>query len=180
MIEVWEVPFYRDAVVRSWNCEVSIFVRRTKLLETMPRWRFVLLCFAGPQGAQRRIVISSIRSSWAPRNLTANIFRLLYNPLTRFANPLGPYFAVEKKGAHNINYIVDPKSSPPETAYGPNFTKHVSNGVVALITLAPELPGGVEVIEKLTSQGIKISMGHTMCKCEDADKAISAGATLGE
>lgn len=90
----------------------------------------------------------------------------------------GPYFAKAKKGAHNEAFIVNPASSPPSTAYGPQFDTHVKNKIIALITLAPELPGAPECIKSLTEKGVRISMGHTMCTNEEAGVGIASGATL--
>ncbi len=47
---------------------------------------------------------------------------------------------------------------------------------VAIITLAPELPGGVELVRQLVGQGHRVSLGHTGATYEQAKAAIGAGA----
>jgi len=44
------------------------------------------------------------------------------------------------------------------------------------MTIAPEIPGALELIEHATSLGVKISIGHTNATCEEANAAIAAGA----
>jgi N-acetylglucosamine-6-phosphate deacetylase len=49
---------------------------------------------------------------------------------------------------------------------------------VAVVTLAPELPGALEVIEALVARGVVVSLGHTGATAEQARAGIDAGATL--
>jgi len=46
-----------------------------------------------------------------------------------------------------------------------------------LITLAPEIPGGVELVEELTRRGWIVSLGHTRADFGVLDKALAAGAS---
>ncbi|OWY38261.1 N-acetylglucosamine-6-phosphate deacetylase [Xenophilus sp. AP218F] len=48
---------------------------------------------------------------------------------------------------------------------------------LALITLAPEVPGHLEVIAKLAAEGIKVQMGHTLGSYEDGVAALEQGAS---
>ncbi len=45
-----------------------------------------------------------------------------------------------------------------------------------LMTLAPEIEGGVELVKALTKRGWIVSLGHTRASIETLDKALSAGA----
>ena len=47
------------------------------------------------------------------------------------------------------------------------------------MTLAPELPGAIELIEWLTAEGVIVAIGHTDASWQQADDAIRAGARLG-
>ena len=72
----------------------------------------------------------------------------------------GPFLNPAKKGAHNPNYLRLPTLDAvadwsPETG-------------VRLVTLAPELPGALEVIEALSSRGILVSTGHSMATYDQA------------
>lgn len=50
------------------------------------------------------------------------------------------------------------------------------NGGVHMTTLAPEVDGGIELIEELVKQGWVVSIGHTKSDTETLDRAFSAGA----
>jgi len=49
------------------------------------------------------------------------------------------------------------------------------NGV-RMITLAPEIDGGIELVRELKSRGWVISIGHTRASLEVLDRALAAGA----
>ena len=80
----------------------------------------------------------------------------------------GPYFAMEKRGAHDPALIRHPKREEYEQwlAYG---------NVVRQMTLAPELPGALELIETLATAGICPSGGHTDAWAEDGAAAFAHG-----
>ncbi len=80
----------------------------------------------------------------------------------------GPYISDEKLGAQ------------------PNFARPVQmmelqrlNALapIRLITLAPEVPGNLDVIESLTDAGYRVQIGHTLANYEEAVLAMSKGAT---
>ncbi|MGE0042279.1 MAG: N-acetylglucosamine-6-phosphate deacetylase [Vicinamibacterales bacterium] len=47
---------------------------------------------------------------------------------------------------------------------------------VGIVTLAPELPGGLDLTRRLAAGGIRVSMGHTAATYDEARAAIAAGA----
>ncbi|MBI5189837.1 MAG: amidohydrolase family protein [Nitrospirae bacterium] len=49
--------------------------------------------------------------------------------------------------------------------------------VIRIITVAPELPGAIEVIEAATELGIRVNMGHSAATFDDARDGRHAGAT---
>jgi N-acetylglucosamine-6-phosphate deacetylase len=53
---------------------------------------------------------------------------------------------------------------------------HQSNCLIKLVTLAPELPNAIAVIQGLTEMGIIPSLGHTNATYEESLAAIKAGA----
>lgn len=83
----------------------------------------------------------------------------------------GPYFASGKHGAHNQNLIISPINHPLEDCYG-NLEG------VKMITFAPELPGGLSLIQDLKSRNIVVSAGHTNATYEEANAAIHEGMTM--
>lgn len=94
----------------------------------------------------------------------------------RGARPLGlhvegPFLNPRKKGAHNPNYLRQPSLDAvagwsPETG-------------VRLVTLAPELPGALDVIAALSARGVLVSAGHSMASYQQAEAGFAAGARYG-
>ena len=50
---------------------------------------------------------------------------------------------------------------------------------VRLVTLAPELPGALPVIEALAERGVLVSSGHSMATYAEAQAAFAAGTRYG-
>ena len=80
----------------------------------------------------------------------------------------GPYFAPAKAGAHRPENLRVP--APEETGALLGFAD-----VITEMTLAPELPGALELIEQLTARGIIASGGHSDAWEEDAAAAYARG-----
>jgi N-acetylglucosamine-6-phosphate deacetylase len=51
-------------------------------------------------------------------------------------------------------------------------------GDITWVTLAPELPGALPLIEFLVRAGVRVSMGHTDATWAEASAAADAGASL--
>lgn len=83
----------------------------------------------------------------------------------------GPFLNPQKKGAHNPNHLRLPSL---EAVAGWSPREHVR-----LVTLAPELPGALPVIEALAARGVLVSSGHSMATYEQAQAAFAAGARYG-
>jgi N-acetylglucosamine-6-phosphate deacetylase len=67
----------------------------------------------------------------------------------------GPFLHPERKGAHNPKHL-----RPPDVREAREWVA-AGEGLVKLVTLAPELPGQDEVIRFLVRKGVRVSMGHT-------------------
>lgn len=83
----------------------------------------------------------------------------------------GPYINLKRKGAQ-----------PAEGVRDPNFEEvaellAAAEGQMRVMTLAPELPGGLELISLLVRNGIIASLGHSDANYEEALQGIAAGAT---
>jgi len=46
------------------------------------------------------------------------------------------------------------------------------------VTLAPELPGGLDAVRRLVSAGVAVAVGHTEAGWDEASAAFDAGASL--
>lgn len=53
-----------------------------------------------------------------------------------------------------------------------------AKGKIRIITLAPELPGSMELIQICRELDIVVAIGHTAASAEDIRRAVDAGATL--
>lgn len=81
----------------------------------------------------------------------------------------GPYISKAKKGAQNASYIRTPSGCEIERYLT------LSEGLVKLISLAPELPNALSVIEKYKDK-TAFSIAHTQADYETAMAAMNAGA----
>ena len=83
----------------------------------------------------------------------------------------GPFISQEKRGVHPPEHI-----RPPSTRIFDELLK-MSNDHVRLITVAPEIPGGLDFIQHIRSKGVLVSLGHSNATYEVAQQAIRAGAS---
>jgi N-acetylglucosamine-6-phosphate deacetylase len=80
----------------------------------------------------------------------------------------GPCLSHERRGVHAPNLLKNPEPTLISQLLGfPN---------VKMITLAPELPGGIEAIKEISSAGVVASLGHTTADRKIAEAAFNAGA----
>ena len=61
----------------------------------------------------------------------------------------------------------------------PSFQKIIEGheDIVRIITVAPEMPGALRLIEKCAASGIRVNMGHSEATYEEAVEGKKAGAT---
>lgn len=83
----------------------------------------------------------------------------------------GPWLAAAKAGAHDVEAM----KAPPAGSDPLPFT----NECIRLVTLAPELPGAIDLISRLVAEGVTVSLGHTATDLAHARTAAEAGATMG-
>ena len=81
----------------------------------------------------------------------------------------GPMLSPARRGAHPAAMLVAPSTELVAT-WGPE------SGVL-LTTVAPELPGALDVIDELTGRGVVVSLGHTDASAEQFAAGLDAGAT---
>ena len=82
----------------------------------------------------------------------------------------GPFLNSAQCGALHVQHFKT-YSSPADLDRFP-----VSDDGARMITLAPEIDGGVELVRELTRRGWVVSIGHTRASLKILDEALSAGA----
>lgn len=81
----------------------------------------------------------------------------------------GPMISPDRRGAHPAQWLREPSLDLVD-----GWSRDAG---VVLATLAPELPGAVEVVAALCRRGVVVSLGHTAATPAQVEAAITAGAT---
>ncbi len=86
----------------------------------------------------------------------------------------GPYISSTDgfRGAHPRDCVMD--------ASVDDFRRRqdAADGRIRLLTLAPEVPGAIAVIEAAVAAGVRVALAHTNASTREIADAVSAGATL--
>ncbi len=82
----------------------------------------------------------------------------------------GPFISPSKAGAQPIEHIVEPSIEAFQ------LFNEAAGGWLIVITVAPELPNGINLVRVASSQGIIVSIGHTEASFEKVEEAVEAGA----
>jgi len=112
----------------------------------------------------------------APLDVTAEAMGALrQRPLDyRGAEPLGlhlegPVLSAQYRGAHPKQHLLSPSEAP--------LRRWTHGAGVVMVTLAPELPGAIEVVKALVRQGVVVAAGHSGATAEESLAAVDAGVT---
>ncbi|MER5310358.1 N-acetylglucosamine-6-phosphate deacetylase [Streptomyces sp. NPDC002773] len=84
----------------------------------------------------------------------------------------GPFISPCRKGAHDETLLRDP--DPAEV----RKLIDAARGQAKMVTLATELPGGIDSVRLLAEHGVIAAIGHTDATYEQTVQAIDAGATV--
>ncbi|MFD4695982.1 N-acetylglucosamine-6-phosphate deacetylase [Streptomyces niveus] len=84
----------------------------------------------------------------------------------------GPFISPCRKGAHSEALLRDP--DPAEV----RKLLDAARGTARMVTLATELPGGIDSVRLLVEHGVIAAIGHTDATYEQTVEAIDAGATV--
>ncbi|MGW1912815.1 N-acetylglucosamine-6-phosphate deacetylase [Streptomyces sp. NPDC002076] len=84
----------------------------------------------------------------------------------------GPFISPCRKGAHSEALLRDP--DPAEV----RKLIDAARGKAKMVTLATELPGGIDSVRLLAEHGVIAAIGHTDATYEQTVEAIDAGATV--
>ena len=116
-------------------------------------------------------LITSSREQFA-RN--ARVIAGAGDPMIAGIHMEGPYLSAEDgpRGAHPREHVIGASEDDFDRR------QEAADGRIVLVTLAPEAPGTLSLIEHLVSAGVRVSIGHTAATAGEIGDAIAAGATL--
>jgi N-acetylglucosamine-6-phosphate deacetylase len=84
----------------------------------------------------------------------------------------GPFISPCRKGAHSEALLRDPDPADVRKLVD------AARGQAKMVTLATELPGGLDSVRLLAEHGVIAAIGHTDATYEQTVEAIDAGATV--
>ncbi|WP_294478836.1 N-acetylglucosamine-6-phosphate deacetylase [uncultured Victivallis sp.] len=137
-------------------------------IESMSRLlaeRGVTSFFPTVVAAPREVMLTNLR------RLAAVMERELPGADAAGINLEGPFINPAKRGAQEEESIV-----PVDLGFARELIE-AGNGLVKVMTFAPELEHATELVELLLEYGVKPSMGHSIANEEQTLRAIDAGAS---
>ena len=84
----------------------------------------------------------------------------------------GPFISPARKGAHHEAWITDPTPAAVDELL------EAGQGVLRLVTLAPERDGALAAIDRLTGAGVLVSVGHSDATARQVAAAADHGARM--
>lgn len=85
----------------------------------------------------------------------------------------GPWLSPARAGAHDRAHLRDPEPRDVERLL------RSCPGTVAVVTLAAELPDGLQAVHRVVGHGAVAALGHTDADTDTARAAVEAGVRLG-
>ena len=84
----------------------------------------------------------------------------------------GPFLDPGHHGAHEPSLLRHPESADIDRLL------EAGRGTVRQVTIAPELPGGMDAVRQIVAAGVAVAVGHTDADAEIAREAFEAGASI--
>ncbi|SEL00286.1 N-acetylglucosamine 6-phosphate deacetylase [Blastococcus sp. DSM 46786] len=84
----------------------------------------------------------------------------------------GPFLSPERCGAHEPEHLVAPAPAVVDRLLA------AARGTLRLVTVAPELPGALDAVARLTAAGVTVAVGHTAAGMALTEQAFGAGARV--
>jgi N-acetylglucosamine-6-phosphate deacetylase len=81
----------------------------------------------------------------------------------------GPFLSDAFRGRHRGEFLRSPDGQLPP---------YYEHAAVRLVTVAPELPGALALIDSLARRGVAVSLGHSGASYDEAGRGTHAGARL--
>jgi N-acetylglucosamine-6-phosphate deacetylase len=83
----------------------------------------------------------------------------------------GPFLSPARRGAQDPGHMLAPDVSVFERL------RTAARGQLRVLTVAPELPGAIRMVQAAVRAGVTVAIGHTDATAEETSAAIDAGAT---
>ena len=84
----------------------------------------------------------------------------------------GPFLNPAKRGSHHHEFLLAPDSAALRQLL------EAGRGHIRVVTLAPELPGGMQLLDQVVAAGAIAAVGHTEATYGQARDAFAGGARL--
>ncbi len=123
---------------------------------------------------------------YLPTTVTSDVdatLRALENLATSIASPAprdaatpvginleGPFLCPAKRGVHPLDRILLPSVETFDRF------QTAAQGHIRLMTVAPEMPGALELIRHAAARGVRVSLGHSNATAAETEAAIACGA----
>ncbi|HET9406011.1 MAG TPA: N-acetylglucosamine-6-phosphate deacetylase [Candidatus Sulfotelmatobacter sp.] len=82
----------------------------------------------------------------------------------------GPFLSPQRRGVHPPEYLLPPNIETFDQLW------QAARGHVRVMTIAPELPGALELIAEAARRHVCVSIGHSDAHLSAAEAAVNAGA----
>ena len=121
-----------------------------------------------------RVLPTLVTSSFDGFAASAAVLAAMSDPAIAGIHMEGPYISPDDgaRGAHPRPFT--------RTASTDDFDRRqdAARGRIVLVTLAPEVPGALALVEYLVARGVRVAIGHTAASPAQIADAVAAGATL--
>ncbi|GAA0218451.1 N-acetylglucosamine-6-phosphate deacetylase [Saccharothrix mutabilis subsp. mutabilis] len=85
----------------------------------------------------------------------------------------GPFLSPKRAGVHDPALMVEPGPGEIDLLLAEDLRGHLR-----MVTLAPEQPGGLEAVRRLSEAGVLVAVGHSDATGEQTRAAAAAGARM--
>ena len=82
----------------------------------------------------------------------------------------GPFLSHKRRGVHPPEFLVNPTVEIFDRLW------QAARGLVRMLTIAPEIPGAIQVIAEAARRKVCVSIGHSDAELTTAQSAVTAGA----
>lgn len=106
----------------------------------------------------------------SPEKISSVLANLPDDPIVGGFHLEGPFISKEYPGAQPPEAIVEPPAGPSE------WDAILDDPRLKVVTLAPEAPRALDLINRLSNRGVIVSMGHTNATFAEARRGFEFGA----